>query len=198
MARQDRIESRDIISIDASNLNLTNYNISEKQKTTGAETDRESLPQHVKPRVGPHMLRHGLKVQIFALLGCAIVLGITSHRFLTCITAPKTPANPLVNRSNVIREAIVGTTISSAIPSSTAVLNVFQVYQPVLGPSGVVDNTIDGDGSSNTTTINASEHASSCTKLLMEYSFGFSYGHPFVGTVPLLSSFMLKYTHNHQ
>lgn len=183
MARQDRIESQDLICNDASNLDLTNYNISEKHKTTGAEVDREFLPQHVKPRVGLHMLRYSLKVQIFTLLGCAIVLGIASHRFLTCTITPNTPATRVLHRSNGIHAAVAGTSISSAIPSSTAVLNVFQVYQPVLGPVGVVDNTIESDGSSNTTVIDASEHSSSCAKLLMEYSFGFSYGRPFVGAV---------------
>jgi hypothetical protein len=184
MARQDRIGSRDPISKKATNLDLTNSNISEKHITTGAEIDRESFPQHVKPRGCLHILRQGLKVQILTLLGCAIVLGISSHRFLTCIAPPNAPTTPLLRRSNSIQAAVAGTSTSSTIPSSTAVLNVFQVYQPVLGPFGVIDNTISSDGLSNTTTIDATEHASSCTKLLMEYSFGFSYGHPFVGTVP--------------
>lgn len=184
MARQDRIESRYPISNEATAPYLANDNMSEKHITTKGETDNESLPKHVRPRGCLHMLRQSLTVRILILLGCAIVLGMYSHGFPTDTNAPNTTTTPLLRRSNDIQAAVVGTSASSAIPSSTAVLNVFQVYQPVLGPFGVEDNTINSDGSSNTTTIDATEHTSSCTKLLMEYSFGFSYGHPFIGMVP--------------
>lgn len=184
MAQQDRSESRDVISKNATHLDLTNRSIPEKHISTGADIDYESLPQHVKPRVSLYMLRQSLKIQILTLLGCAIVLGVTSHGFLTCMTAPNASATPILRRSNSVQAAVGGTSISSAFPSSTAVLNVFQVYQPVLSPFGVVDNTINSDGSSNTTTLDASGQASGCTKLLMDHSFGFSYGHPFVGMVP--------------
>ncbi|TVY86261.1 Peptide-N4-(N-acetyl-beta-glucosaminyl)asparagine amidase A, partial [Lachnellula willkommii] len=68
----------------------------------------------------------------------------------------------------------------AATPSS-AVLECFQVYQPVLFPSGAVDETVTSDGSENTTTIAPTTPATSCEVLLMEHSFGFSYGIPFVG-----------------
>ncbi|KAF4625881.1 hypothetical protein G7Y89_g12283 [Cudoniella acicularis] len=76
--------------------------------------------------------------------------------------------------------------VKDAVPvaratSSTPVLECFQVYQPVLFPSGAVDSTISGDGTDDTTTIASTEAASSCEVLLMEHSFGFSYGIPFVG-----------------
>ncbi|TVY45016.1 Peptide-N4-(N-acetyl-beta-glucosaminyl)asparagine amidase A [Lachnellula occidentalis] len=68
----------------------------------------------------------------------------------------------------------------AATPSS-AVLECFQVYQPVLFPSGAVDETVMSDGSENTTAIAPTTTASSCEVLLMEHSFGLSYGKPFVG-----------------
>lgn len=71
----------------------------------------------------------------------------------------------------------------AATPSSS-VLECFQVYQPVLFPSGAVDETLASDGLENTTTIAPTTPASSCEVLLMDHSFGFSYGIPFVGLSP--------------
>ena len=68
----------------------------------------------------------------------------------------------------------------SATPS-TGVLEVFQVYQPVLTPSGATDETTLSDGKENTTTIAPTGHTSSCEIVLMVHSFGYSYGMPFVG-----------------
>lgn len=76
-----------------------------------------------------------------------------------------------------------------AATPSTGVLEVFQVYQPVLFPSGAVDETVTGDGSETTTTIAPTASSSSCNALLMEYSFGYSYGMPFVGMLPTFLKF---------
>lgn len=57
----------------------------------------------------------------------------------------------------------------------------FQVYQPVLTPSGAVDDTLTSDGNVETTTLVESSMSESCSELLMEHVFAFSYGHPFVG-----------------
>ncbi|RFU27789.1 hypothetical protein B7463_g8538, partial [Scytalidium lignicola] len=73
----------------------------------------------------------------------------------------------------------VTTTLTS--PTPTGVLEVFQVYQPVLTPQGITDETIESNGLENTTTIAPIESATSCELLLMDHSFGFSYGIPFVG-----------------
>lgn len=70
------------------------------------------------------------------------------------------------------------------VPAASAtpgVLEDFQVYQPVLTPSGVTAGTITGDGSENTTTIVPVAATEKCEVLLMKYSFGYSYGMPFVG-----------------
>ncbi|TAQ91493.1 hypothetical protein B7494_g260 [Chlorociboria aeruginascens] len=79
---------------------------------------------------------------------------------------------------NLIKYAV---TTSSAAPSTTAVLEVFQVYQPVLTPPGVVDETVSGDGSENTATISPTADLGGCQLLLMNHSFAYSYGEPFVG-----------------
>lgn len=65
--------------------------------------------------------------------------------------------------------------------TSTVVLEVFQVYQPVLTPSGATDETTASDGSGNTTTISSAAAASSCEVLLMDHHFAYSYGEPYVG-----------------
>lgn len=52
----------------------------------------------------------------------------------------------------------------------------------MLTPSGATDETTSSDGSELTEVIGAAATtASSCEVLLMEYSFGYSYGVPFVG-----------------
>ena len=77
---------------------------------------------------------------------------------------------------------------AAAVPAaaSIAVLEVFQVYEPVFSPSGVVDETTSSNGLENTTIITPTSTVSSCELLLMDYSFGYSYGHPFVGMLTLI------------
>ncbi|PQE32129.1 Peptide-N4-(N-acetyl-beta-glucosaminyl)asparagine amidase A protein [Rutstroemia sp. NJR-2017a WRK4] len=70
--------------------------------------------------------------------------------------------------------------VPAATPSS-AVLEVFQVYQPVLTPKGVTDETAIDNGVEETTTIASTSEATSCKVLLMDHSFGYSYGMPFIG-----------------
>ncbi len=82
--------------------------------------------------------------------------------------------------SNLVKDAVL-TSSSSSAPASTSTLEVFQVYQPVLSPSGAIDETVSSDGTENTTTISQTAAKSNCEALLMEYSFGWSYGMPFVG-----------------
>ncbi|KAI9735694.1 MAG: hypothetical protein M1818_006302 [Claussenomyces sp. TS43310] len=76
--------------------------------------------------------------------------------------------------------------VAKSVPTSstqpTPLLEVFQVYPPVLSPSGLVVQTIDDEGLSNTTVITQTAADANCDVSLMEYSFGFSYGQPFVVT----------------
>jgi hypothetical protein len=72
--------------------------------------------------------------------------------------------------------------VKDAISASTSgVTEDFQVYQPVFTPSGVMDETTQANGSENTTTIAQTNTSSSCQVVLMQHSFAFSYGIPFVG-----------------
>lgn len=76
-------------------------------------------------------------------------------------------------------------------PANSSVLDVFQVYQPVLTPSGPTDEIILGDGAENTTAIASAASGSSCQVVLMEHVFAYSYGQPFVGMRFLLSRLVL-------
>lgn len=58
---------------------------------------------------------------------------------------------------------------------------VFQVHQPVLTPEGVVDSTTNLKGSVETSLIDVTREATSCSQVLMEHDFAFSFGLPFVG-----------------
>jgi hypothetical protein len=71
---------------------------------------------------------------------------------------------------------------AAPLPSATSsVLDVFQVYQPVLTPDGATDETTLGDGSENTTSLASASSGASCQVLLMDHVFALSYGAPFVG-----------------
>lgn len=78
----------------------------------------------------------------------------------------------------------VSATISSMTATSTPILEVFQVYQPVLTPTGLIDETISSDGIANTTSLTSPNSTTACSKVLMDHSFGYSYGQPFVGKTP--------------
>lgn len=72
--------------------------------------------------------------------------------------------------------------VKDAVSASTSgVTEDFQVYQPVFTPSGATDETTSDNGSENTTTVAQTNATSSCQVLLMQHSFAFSYGIPFVG-----------------
>lgn len=73
-------------------------------------------------------------------------------------------------------------TWNSVSVNASKVLECFQVHQPVLTASGwnTKSTSEDVDREAKTYT-GLSEEANSCSVLLMKHSFGFSYGHPFVG-----------------
>jgi hypothetical protein len=72
--------------------------------------------------------------------------------------------------------------VKDAVSASTSGVTVdFQVYQPVFTPSGATDDTTQSDGSENTTVVAQTNATSSCQVLLMQHTFAFSYGLPFVG-----------------
>jgi hypothetical protein len=89
------------------------------------------------------------------------------------------PAKKLYNEDSVSSTFHLVKDAVSASPSG--VLEDFQVYQPVFTPSGATDETTTDSGLENTTTIAQTTATSSCQVLLMNHSFAFSYGIPFVG-----------------
>ena len=124
----------------------------------------------------------GIKVLAVALVGCCLgVLWLVSD----CMPRSSRGADPLptiISKSHLEKYA-------APLPSATSsVLDVFQVYQPVLTPEGATDETILGDGSENTTSLAAASSEASCQVLLMEYVFAFSYGAPFVGKFGFFSN----------
>lgn len=85
------------------------------------------------------------------------------------------------NAASVSAFDLVKYQVSSAAPSATGVLECFQVYQPVLTPEGITDDTVLSDGEQETTTIAPSAAEESCGVRLMQHDFAFSYGMPFIG-----------------
>ena len=70
--------------------------------------------------------------------------------------------------------------VSSATAAATPLVD-FQVYQPVLTPTGLADQKFSADGSSQTQSLSVQPETSSCIVTLMVHDFGYSYGAPFVG-----------------
>jgi hypothetical protein len=162
-------------------LNPTPNTISEKHQPIWPEVDVERLNRHPSGRSERlRCLKYSFTVQLL-FLACVVGLSLFAWSFLTCGAYPDATGAQLSSCGQDTQLAVEEKFISRTKPSSSPVLEVFQVYQPVLAPSGPTDQTIDSNGSSNTTIIGYAETSVSCTKLLMKYSFGFSYGHPFVG-----------------
>lgn len=77
----------------------------------------------------------------------------------------------------VIRRQTANVTTTSATAAAT-VLEVFQVHQPVLTPSGpTLDDAADGNGDD----ASGGSAGDSCSVVLMEHVFAVSYGAPFIG-----------------
>ncbi|KAI9642881.1 hypothetical protein NHQ30_008615 [Ciborinia camelliae] len=94
------------------------------------------------------------------------------------------PCSPEATADTIPKSNLVKYSVAlepSATPSS-AVLEVFQVYQPVLIPPGITDETASYNGVEETAIIASTNGATSCKVVLMEHTFGYSYGIPYVGT----------------
>ncbi|KAI1498092.1 peptide-N4-(N-acetyl-beta-glucosaminyl)asparagine amidase A [Biscogniauxia marginata] len=87
-------------------------------------------------------------------------------------------------RSDLVKhQELSNTTSTTSSPAPTGtVLECFQVAPPVLIPEGASHQSTVSDGSGVSNEIAAASSAGeSCTVLLMEHVFGFSYGMPFIG-----------------
>jgi hypothetical protein len=182
LSEKDGTDGMVPLSAGGCDLNPTPNTLSEKHQPTWPEEDVERLNRHLSGRSERlQCLKYSFTVQLLLFLACVVGSSLFAWSFLTCGAYPDASRARLSSRGQNTQPAVEEKFISRAKPSSSPVLEVFQVYQPVLAPSGPIDQTIDSNGSSNTTTIGYAETSVGCTKLLMEYSFGFSYGHPFVG-----------------
>lgn len=118
---------------------------------------------------------HSFKAFVLALsASCAILIWLLAE----CVPAIEWQAVVSYPTFDLVKDAVP---VPSATASPSSVLEVFQVYQPVLTPSGIVDGTVLEDGTGNVAPIAQVVAPSSCETLLMDHSFGFSYGKPFIG-----------------
>lgn len=120
--------------------------------------------------------KHRNRFLLLIFVGCCLILLITDCLVTRSWTkvAPANLSFPLTKNDAVAS--------SAATPSPTGVLDVFQVYQPVISPSGATAEITMENGSENTSSISPTTTLQSCQLLLMDHSFGNSYGMPFVGT----------------
>lgn len=78
-------------------------------------------------------------------------------------------------------------TSTAATAAATNLVVDLGVYQPVLSPAGAVDQTISNDGTRYTGVVASAPTNGTCATIsLMDYSFGQSYGVPFVSMYRLL------------
>lgn len=118
---------------------------------------------------------HSFKAFFLALLAsCAILVWLLAE----CVPAIEWQTVVSSPAFALAKDAVPA---PSATASPSSVLEVFQVYQPVLTPTGLVDETVLEDGSESAATVAQTVAPGGCETLLMEHSFGFSYGIPFVG-----------------
>lgn len=118
------------------------------------------------------------KLLASALAGCCVAL---LWVFGGCFIFGKSVATDI---SPIASYILVKNAVHAVVAAPTsAVLECFQVYPPVLFPTAG-DNTVSSDGLENTNSIATADATRSCQVLLMEHSFGYSYGIPFVGELP--------------
>ncbi|RDL38107.1 Uncharacterized protein BP5553_05540 [Venustampulla echinocandica] len=112
----------------------------------------------------------------FIVVGCCIAL---LWVFGDCLFSGSWPEKEV----SIASYSLVKDDVPAPSPPkpSDGVLECFQVHQPVLFPSGAVDQTLLSTGAENTAIIAATDIATSCQVLLMEHQFAYSYGLPFVG-----------------
>jgi hypothetical protein len=147
------------------------YTLKEEELLLDKTEGQSSGRQHRTKRSWPWLL-------FLTFIGCCLSL---FWLFSDCFVASHEEKHEV---SPATYDLVTKAARAPAATPSSGVLECFQVYQPVFFPSGAVDETVTSDGLENTTTIAPTASASSCEVLLMEHSFGFSYGMPFVGLLP--------------
>lgn len=97
-----------------------------------------------------------------------------------------------VEPTPVLRRQASSTSSAAASPT---VLECFQVAPPVLTPDGASYQATESDGSEVFLDAGNSASTESCTVLLMEHSFAWSYGMPFIGKRNRTYRFMAAILH---
>ncbi|KAI1762606.1 hypothetical protein GGR53DRAFT_500911 [Hypoxylon sp. FL1150] len=130
-----------------------------------------SSPHHPRPNVTSRSLSK-LTLMV-AFLAATSFIWLAHGRYFKFFTIP-----PSLNRTEPSKLATYQASQNSSLEAESP-LECFQVVQPVLtpphGPSS--QKTVAGD----TQTAATDTQSESCSVLLMEHVFGFSYGKPFVG-----------------
>jgi hypothetical protein len=125
--------------------------------------DDQSSDEH------PHRLYQYAGLRAVFLGGLiALVIIVRSYLALPCSSGALGPALRAIG-------------IASAALPVAGVLRCFQVHRPVSTPPGLAVHNISNAEPANPIPVQPLALAGACTKLLMQHSFGFSYGHPFVG-----------------
>jgi hypothetical protein len=154
------------------------YDIEDLEDVSAArslEVEKEQLITTIEKR-GPAHRKYSpssfiLKILFVVVVGSCIAL---IWMFRSCLPDKTLQQEDLVySNFRLVKDAV-------SAPTS-GVTEDFQVYQPVFTPSGATDETTTPNGSENTTTVAQTDAANSCQVLLMNHSFAFSYGAPFVG-----------------
>ena len=142
---------------------------------TDIDLEKERLLNRIEKRLASHprYFPYGCISQIlFAVVAVSCIALIWMLN--DCLPTKTLPHKKLA--SSTFR--LVKDTVSA---STSGVTVDFQVYQPVFTPGGATDETTQANGSENTTVIAQTNVSSSCQVLLMQHTFAFSYGLPFVG-----------------
>ncbi|CZT45131.1 related to peptide-n4-(n-acetyl-beta-d-glucosaminyl) asparaginase amidase N [Rhynchosporium secalis] len=144
---------------------------------TTPPTEKKSLLAQKESSISHGILYpvRSFKAFVLALLAsCAVLLWLLTK----CVPAIHWQTLASTPTFHLVKDTVPATLAS---PSAN-VLEVFQVHQPIHTPSGVLNETVLDDGpSSALPPFSGLLATGSCETLLMEHSFGFSYGKPFVG-----------------
>jgi len=164
--------------------NVCDFRLENNQSPINAGTAHLPLNDEKETRVGSNIgqeaelythsifPRHiNFRTWLIAFLGAFIIL---AWLLADCLPSVGLDKDYLPDTRRLVKNAV-------ATPIATpSVLEDFQVYQPVLTPSVATGAIIVSTGEDNSTTV-ASLSGSVCEVLLMDYSFGYSYGMPFIG-----------------
>lgn len=165
---------------------------SDLEKRTPLIDVRDETPQ---PRRSPARRRLIICLAVFVVSLVAFSIGHSGICGRTPITsAPQQGALTWVDKG--VNGAVAGdgrgntllatkrqeTGVSSVPAAAPTVLECFQVAQPVLMPGGVTYSPpASGDGSSAGSEEERPPPTESCTVVLMQHTFGWSYDKPFIG-----------------